>query len=148
MSPPPIPISNSILSAVGRDTVASGMGETPVADHIGKRGLATFTSGAVCIAPSASNRLLALYRAGQFEEARREVEPLLAFERLRARLGGIQVLHDAVTAAGVAPMGPQLPMISSVPAASLEELKAVANRLLDADRAAAGREPDPRLLRC
>lgn len=134
------PYLDAILSTIGRDIVASGMGETPVADHVGKRALATFTSGAVCIAPWASNRLLALYRAGRFEEARREVEPFLAFERFRARLGGTQVLHDAVTAAGIAPMGPQLPMISSVPVSSLEELKAVANGLLDADRAAAGRQ--------
>jgi dihydrodipicolinate synthase/N-acetylneuraminate lyase len=127
---------DSILSAVGRDILASGMGEAPAADHIGKRGLATFTSRAVCIAPSASNRLLALYRAGRLEDARREAEPFLEFERLRARLGGIQVLNDAVTAAGVAPMGPQLPMISSVPAAAMDKVKEAVNRLKEADRSA------------
>jgi hypothetical protein len=46
------------------------------------------------------------------------------------------VLHDAVTAAADAPMGPQLPMISSVPAAAMEKVKEVVNRLKEADRSA------------
>jgi dihydrodipicolinate synthase/N-acetylneuraminate lyase len=127
---------DAILSAIGRDIVASGMGEAPIADHIGKRGLATFTSGAVCIAPAASNRLLALYREGRLEEAQQAAEPFLAFERLRARFGGIQVLHDAVTASGIAPMGPQLPMVSGIPAAARKELKLATDKLIDADRIA------------
>lgn len=65
-----------------------------------------------------------------------ERSPIRNVERLRARLGGIQALHDAVTAADVAPMGPQLPMISSVPAAAMEKVKEVVNRQKEADRSA------------
>src|SRR5690606_30466199 len=38
---------DSLVDAVGTSLIASGMGETPIADHIGRRKLATFTSGAV-----------------------------------------------------------------------------------------------------
>ncbi len=62
---------DAVLSAVEARRVASGMGETPVPDHIGRRRLATFTSGAVCIAPSASLELLRLYRAGATAKPRR-----------------------------------------------------------------------------
>ena len=104
---------DAVISAVGRDRVASGMGETPIGDHIGRRGLATFTSGAVCIAPRAAMSLLWLYRSGRIAEADAAAQPFLAFERVRSQLGGIQVLHDAVGIAGIAPMGPLMPMLSN-----------------------------------
>lgn len=105
---------DAILDAIGPKIVASGMGETPISDHIGARGLATFTSGAVCIAPAACNRLLELYRLGQRAEADRLSQPFLEFERLRMRFGGIQLLHDAVGMAGLGDFGPMLPMMSNL----------------------------------
>jgi dihydrodipicolinate synthase/N-acetylneuraminate lyase len=127
---------DAIVAAAGKDLVASGMGETPVPDHIGRRALATFTSGAVCIAPTAANALLKLYRGGASEEAARTIEPFMAFERLRTRLGGIQVLHAAVAAAGVADTGPLLPMISNVKAQFLDEVRTVTEALVASEKAA------------
>lgn len=126
---------NRILSAVGTDLVASGMGETPIADHIGRRKLATYTSGAVCIAPAACNELLRLYRSGAHEEADRLSEPFLEFERLRMRFGGIQLLHDAVGMAGLGDFGPMLPMMTNLPDQARKEVAPVVDRIVRAETA-------------
>lgn len=120
---------DAVLAAIGRDLVASGMGETPVADHIGRRGVATYTSGAVCIAPAAAMEVLALYRAGRQAEADAAIQPFLAFERIRAQLGGIQVLHSGITASGIADMGPMMPMVSVVKDRNMEPVRAIVAEL-------------------
>jgi dihydrodipicolinate synthase/N-acetylneuraminate lyase len=130
------PYLDAVISAIGRGLLASGMGETPIADHIGKRHLATFTSGAVCIAPEASSRLLALYRAGQWAEALAAAKPFLEFERVRARLGGIQVLHSAIGAAGIADMGPLMPMLSVVDTRNMDGVRRSVEALLAAEKVA------------
>jgi dihydrodipicolinate synthase/N-acetylneuraminate lyase len=130
---------DAVLAAVGVDKVASGMGETPIDDHLGHRGLATYTSGAVCIAPAAANELLALYRAGQAAEARRLGAPFLEFERLRMKLGGIAVLHDAVGLAGLGDCGPLSPMLSNLTEAGKAEIAPVVAELRAAEAAASGR---------
>ncbi len=120
---------DAVLAAIGRDLVASGMGETPVADHIGRRGVATYTSGAVCIAPAAAMEVLALYRAGRQAEADAAIQPFLAFERIRAQLGGIQVLHSGITTSGIADMGPMMPMVSVVKDRHMEPVRAIVAEL-------------------
>jgi dihydrodipicolinate synthase/N-acetylneuraminate lyase len=127
---------DDVLAAIGKDLVASGMGETPIADHIRVRALTTYTSGAVCIAPAAAMRLLNLYRGARRSEADAAIQPFLAFEQLRARLGGIQVLHDAVTASGIADMGPLMPMVSNIQSRFMEEVRASATTLVAAEAAA------------
>lgn len=123
------PYLDAVLAAIGRDLVASGMGETPVADHVGRRAVATYTSGAVCIAPAAALDLLALYRAGRLVEAEAAIQPFLAFERIRAQLGGIQVLHSGITASGIADMGPMMPMVSVVKERNMEPVRAIVAEL-------------------
>ena len=108
------PYLDDLLAAVGHTHVASGMGETPLHDHM-RRGLVTWTSGGVCIAPRAATALLAAYRSGNQPDIDRLRAPFLAFEQVRTRLGGIAVLHDAVTLSGIADMGPILPMLSNLP---------------------------------
>lgn len=120
---------DAVLAAIGRDLVASGMGETPVADHVGRRGVATYTSGAVCIAPAAAMQLLGLCRAGRLVEADAAIQPFLAFERIRAQLGGIQVLHSGITASGIAEMGPMMPMVSVVKERNMEPVRAIVAEL-------------------
>ena len=119
-----------ILRAVGAERVASGMGETPLHAHIPHYGVATWTSGGVCIAPRAAMALLAAYRAADEVEITRLREPFLAFERVRIAVGGIPVLHDAVTLSGLADMGPILPMLSNVADADRGAVRAVTEGLL------------------
>lgn len=122
-----------ILSVVSPKLVASGMGETPIADHIGQRGLATFTSGAVCIAPAACNEILRLYRNGDHAEADLLNRPFLEFERLRMRFGGIQVLHDAVGMAGLGDFGPMLPMMTNLQAEARAIVAPVVKQIVQAE---------------
>ena len=127
---------DAVLSAVGQELVASGMGETPIADHVGRRKVATYTSGAVCIAPAAAMRLLATLRRGDGEAADAAAAPFLAFERLRAQLGGIQTLHSAVTASGIADMGPLMPMVSMVKERNMPLVRGAVAELMQAERKA------------
>lgn len=125
-----------IVAAVGAGHVASGMGETPLPAHLGKLRLATFTSGGVCLAPSAAMALLAAYQAGDLARAEALRAPFLAFENVRSRLGGISVLHDAVELAGIARTGPILPMLSRVSDTERPEVRRVAEGLMAAERMA------------
>lgn len=121
---------DAVISAVGRELVASGMGETPIMDHFGRRRLATWTSGAVCIAPAAATALQAKLRTGDLAGAELAIRPFLEFERVRAQLGGIQVLHSGTTVSGVANMGPMMPMVSVVKERNMPEVRRVVAALL------------------
>lgn len=134
------PYLDAIIDAVGADKVASGMGETPIADHIGRRGMSTFTSGAVCIAPAASNALLSLYRMGRMDEAAELAAPFLEFERRRAELGGTSVLHDSMGIAGIAECGPLTPLVANLDDGARKTLAPVIDRLLDAEGAVRDRK--------
>ena len=125
-----------LVAAAGAERVASGMGETPIHDHIGARRLSTFTSGAVCIAPAASNELLALYRAGDFAQAKALSQPFLAFEKSRAKLGGTSVLHDGIGIAGIADCGPLTPLVSNLDESERQIIAPDVQNLVDAENAA------------
>ncbi|MBD0417530.1 beta/alpha barrel domain-containing protein [Oryzicola mucosus] len=127
---------DSIVAAIGADLVASGMGETPTMNHIGRRGLATYTSGAVCIAPAAAMALLGRLRAGGLANDEPELATFLEFERVRMQLGGIQVLHSAVTASGIADMGPIMPLVSLVKERNMPEVMPVLKELLRLEKVA------------
>lgn len=124
---------DAIVAAIGRDRIASGMGETPIHDHLGRRALTTYTSGAVCIAPSAAMELLALYKAGRHSEALTLSQPFLDFEKVRASLGGLQVLHDGVRLSGIADTGPLMPMVSNLSAGKLSAVRAAVEALQAAE---------------
>lgn len=130
---------DAVLAAVGVANVASGMGETPIADHLGRRGLATYTSGAVCVAPAAANELLALYRAGRADEALERSAPFLEFERLRTKIGGIAMLHDAIGIAGLGDCGTLSPMLSNLTEAEKAEITPVMTALVEAEALARDR---------
>lgn len=102
---------DSLIGAVGKDRIASGMGETPIHDHLGNRQLLTYTSGAVCFAPRAIAALREMYCRGELAQAAEFSRPFLNFERMRAELGGIAVLHAAVSEI-VTDMGPMLPLLA------------------------------------
>ncbi|WP_164820473.1 dihydrodipicolinate synthase family protein [Sinorhizobium meliloti] len=126
---------DAVIGAIGKDRMASGMGETPIHDHLGRRALTTYTSGAVCIAPSAAMELLTLYKAGRGAEALELSQPFLEFERVRTDLGGLQVLHDGMRLAGIADTGPLMPMISNLGAAKLGPVGAAVEALKAAEAA-------------
>ncbi|MGQ9370159.1 dihydrodipicolinate synthase family protein [Azospirillum sp. ST 5-10] len=123
-----------LVDAVGRDRVISGIGERPAIVHMRDFGLPAFTSGSVCVAPAASMRLLAALKAGAADEAERIRAAFLPLEDLRDALSPIRVLHDAVTGAGIADMGPMLPLLENLPEPERGRVAEAARALLAYDR--------------
>ena len=104
----------ALLDVVDRGIVVSGIGERPAIIHLRDFGLQGFTSGSVCVAPNSSMRILALCKDGRWDEAEEERAKFLPLENLRDAHSPIRVLHEAVTLAGIADMGPMLPMLSNI----------------------------------
>ena len=104
----------ALLDVVDRQLIVSGIGERPAIIHLRDFGLQGFTSGSVCVAPHSSMRILALCKDGRWDEAEEERAHFLALENLRDAHSPIRVLHEAVTLAGIADMGPMLPMLSNL----------------------------------
>jgi dihydrodipicolinate synthase/N-acetylneuraminate lyase len=128
---------DALLREVDRDIVVSGIGERPAIAHLRGFGLKSFTSGSVCVAPRGSMRILAALQAKNDAQAKALREAYLPLEDLRDAHGPIRVLHDAVTLAGIADMGPMLPMITNLGAAERRAVQAAAKTLLEHDRSLA-----------
>jgi len=130
---------DELVKQVDREIIISGIGERPAIVHLRDFGLKSFTSGSVCVAPRGSMRILALLKAKRYDEAAKLREAYIPLEDQRDAKGPIRVLHDAVTLAGIADMGPMLPMISNLEAAERSLVQTAAAALLAHDRAL-GRE--------
>jgi len=125
---------DALVQHVDRAMIISGIGERPAITHLRDFGLKSFTSGSVCVGPRGSTRLLALLKAKRYEEAGKVRAAYIALEDQRDALGPIRVLHDAVTLAGIADMGPMLPMISNLAASERAAVEGPAKQLLAHDR--------------
>jgi len=128
------PYLDALLQHVDRDLVVSGIGERPAIVHLRDFGLKSFTSGSVCVGPRGSMKLLALLKAKRYDEAEKVRAAYIALEDQRDALGPIRVLHDALTLAGIAEMGPMLPMISSLSDKERDAVGGPAKALLAHDR--------------
>jgi dihydrodipicolinate synthase/N-acetylneuraminate lyase len=126
-----------LVRAVPADLIISGIGERPAIVHWRQFGLRAFTSGSVCVAPRGSTRILSLLKAQRFDEAEKIRAAYMPLEDQRDALGPIRVLHDAVTLAGIADMGPILPMIANLDAAERRAVQPAASALLAHDRSLA-----------
>lgn len=129
------PYLRALIAAVGTDLLVSGIGERPAITHLREFGLAGFTSGSVCIAPRGSMQLLSLLQQGRYDEAEAVRQRYLPLEDLRDGINPIRVLHEAVGLAGIADMGPILPMLSGLDAAERERVAPVARALREGDAA-------------
>ena len=125
---------DALVQHVDRSIVISGIGERPAIVHLRDFGLKSFTSGSVCVAPRGSTRLLALLKAKRYDEAEKLRAAYIPLEDQRDALGPIRVLHDAVTLAGIADMGPILPMIANLDAKERAAVEGPARALLAHDR--------------
>jgi len=122
-----------LAKVVPRERLVSGIGERPAVIHLRDFGLAGFTSGSVCVAPRGSMRMLQLLRERRWDEAEQIRADYMPLEDCRDEISPIRVLHDAVTLAGIADMGPMLPMLSGLDAKARERVAPVARRLLEGD---------------
>jgi dihydrodipicolinate synthase/N-acetylneuraminate lyase len=123
----------ALLDVVDRRLVVSGIGERPAIIHLRDFGLQGFTSGSVCVAPNSSMRILALCKDGRWDEAEEERAKFLPLENLRDAHSPIRVLHEAVTLAGIADMGPMLPMLSNIAEAHCAPIREAALALRQHD---------------
>jgi dihydrodipicolinate synthase/N-acetylneuraminate lyase len=123
-----------LVQQVDPGMVISGIGERPAIAHWKEFGLRAFTSGSVCIAPRGSTRILAALKAGDYATAEKLRAAYIPLEDQRDARGPIRVLHDAVSLAGIAAMGPLLPMIANLEPAERPAVEAAAKALLAHDR--------------
>jgi dihydrodipicolinate synthase/N-acetylneuraminate lyase len=128
------PFLAELTELVDRTIVFSGIGERPVVTHLRQFRLGGFTSGSVCVAPRGSTQILSKLKAGDWQAAEALRAHYLPLEGLRDQHSPIRVLHEAITLAGIAEMGPVLPNLSNIDAGVAVEVKQAARELLAWDR--------------
>ena len=126
----------ALLDGMDPELVVSGIGERPAVVHLRDFGLSAFTSGSVCVAPRQSMALLRALREKRYDDAESLRQRFLPLEDLRDGIHPIRVLHDAVTEAGIADMGPILPLLSNLDVEGRERVREAARRLLEEEAAA------------
>jgi len=124
------PFLAKLIDRVDPGLIVSGMGERPCISHMRHFGLGGFTSGSVCIAPARATQILRAAQSGDWATAAALRGVFMPLEDLRDRVNPFSVLHDAVTLAGIADMGPMLPMLSNLSADQRPTVAAAAKALL------------------
>lgn len=125
---------SGLLKEVDAGWIVSGIGERPAIVHFRQFGLKSFTSGSVCVAPRGSMQLLRLLCEGRYDKAEQVRARYIGLEDCRDGISPIRVLHDAVTLAGVADMGPMLPLLTGLSESERARVAPVARALYAGDR--------------
>jgi dihydrodipicolinate synthase/N-acetylneuraminate lyase len=128
------PYLRALVDRIGTQFLVSGIGERPAIVHWREFGLRAFTSGSVCVGPRGSMKLLHLLKSSAFGEAEALRARFMPLEDCRDELGPIRVLHDAVSLAGIADMGPILPLLSNLDGAERARVLLAAKALLADDQ--------------
>ncbi|MFP4893711.1 dihydrodipicolinate synthase family protein [Paraburkholderia sp. EG304] len=137
------PYLRRLLQWVPAAKIVSGMGERPALVHLREFGLAAWTTGSGCIAPSMVMALLGAVQSGRSPDgtdsadndtAQRLYDAFMPLETLRNDISLIRVLHDAITFTGLADMGPLLPLLSSTPREHHAKIAQTACTLLALER--------------
>jgi 4-hydroxy-tetrahydrodipicolinate synthase len=147
------PYLRRLLQSVPAAKIVSGMGERPALVHLREFGLAAWTTGSGCIAPSMVMALLREVQSGRsagsadsasadHSAAERLYDAFMPLETLRTDISLIRVLHDAITFTGLADMGPLLPLLSSTPREHHAKIAKAAHTLLALERAFASSHPN------
>ena len=123
------PYLRQLVDTVGASLIVSGIGEQPAISHLREFGLVSYTSGCVCVAPRLSMQMLRAIKVGDFATAERIQAVFGPLEDLRNAINPIRVLHTAVGLAGIAEMGPIIPLLSEVSAADRPAIKEAAMKL-------------------
>jgi dihydrodipicolinate synthase/N-acetylneuraminate lyase len=103
-----------LVERIDRGLIISGIGERPAIVHLRDFGLASFTSGSVCVAPRISQAMLEALQRKDYVTAERLRAVFIPLEDYRDAYNPVRVLHEAVTLAGIADMGPILPLMSNL----------------------------------
>ena len=119
-----------LVDRVDPKRIVSGIGEQPAIVHLRDFGVQSFTSGCVCIAPSLSMDMLRALKVGDHETAESIRQIFKSLEDLRNAINPIRVLHAATGEAGIANMGPILPLLHEVTDGQRSDICAIAKELL------------------
>lgn len=122
-----------LVEMVDRSLIISGIGERPAITHLTHFSLVGMTSGSVCVAPKGSRLLFEALKAGHYREAERLRAMYIPLEDLRDAISPVQVLHEAVTLASLADMGPLLPLLGNLNTEHHAAVGEAARRLAAAD---------------
>jgi dihydrodipicolinate synthase/N-acetylneuraminate lyase len=120
----------ALVDAAGPERMLSGLGDQPAPVHMRQFGLASFTTGCGCLAPRSCMALLSAIRSGDDRRVTEIIEQFAPLEDLRNRLGPITVLHEAVSQAGIADMGPIIPLLSPIDSRHYDAIHRTAKELL------------------
>ncbi len=112
-----------IMEVFPAERIISGIGEQPAIVHLRDFGVAGFTSGCVCVAPSESMRMMHAIHSGDFDQAESIRQWFLPLEDLRNDINPIRVLHHAVEQAGIAKTGSMIPMLSDLTSQQVESIR-------------------------
>lgn len=118
-----------LIDRIGTERIVSGIGERPALAHFRKFGLRAFTTGSGSVAPASSMRLLRALKAKDYKAAEEIRRGFLELETLRDKHGPAEVLHAAVMLAGIADMGPVLPLMSEITDDLVPDVAVAAKRL-------------------
>lgn len=108
------PYLERLVEVVDPSLIVSGIGEQPAIVHRDQFHLNGFTSGCVCINPALSQAMLEALNDGDLARAEQIRNLFRPLEDLRNGINPVRVLHEAVELAGIAPTGPQLPLLSGL----------------------------------
>ena len=126
----------ALMDVMDKRRIISGIGERPVIDHFTTFGLTSFTSGSIAVAPRLSMAILHALQAGDLKRAAELRETFIPLEDCRDTFGPARTIHDAVTLAGVADMGPVAPLQSNLVGEQRHRTAAAAAELYALERAA------------
>lgn len=126
------PFLDALVKTVDPRIIVSGIGEQPALVHLQQFKINGFTAGCVCVRPDLSQEMLRELKAGNLDRVREIQAIFKPLEDLRNGINPVRVLHEAVTAAGIANTGPQLPLLHDLSAAERTSVEQAAKALLDA----------------
>jgi 4-hydroxy-tetrahydrodipicolinate synthase len=121
---------DELIKRVDRRKVISGIGERPAVAHLRHWGLAGFTTGSGCLAPTLSAAVYSACRAADYGRAEQLRSRFMALEDLRDEWGPARVLHHALELGGIARTGPIPPFVSELSAGQRNRTGSVVQELL------------------
>lgn len=122
-----------LLECVPKDLMVSGMGEQPAIVHMREFGMASFTSGCVCVRPQFATDLLHAVHRQDWERAERLRAAFEPLEDLRNEISPIRVLHRAVGWTGRCEAGPMMPLLGELPASALGRIETAVRNLISCE---------------
>jgi len=126
------PFLEALVKIVDPQIIVSGIGEQPALIHLENFKINGFTAGCVCVRPDLSQEMLRELKAGNLDRVREIQAIFKPLEDLRNGINPVRVLHEAVTAAGIADTGPQLPPLHDLSPTERESVAQAAQALLKA----------------